>query len=77
LHVFHEGITADLHDDAFPPLSSYLTVENMVDLQANGAIAEFSSFENRIGYIPETASVLLFPAGLLFIAGLRLRRLTR
>jgi hypothetical protein len=77
LHVFHAGFTADLQDEAFLPLSNYLTVENVVDLQARGASAGFSSFENRIGYIPEPASVLLFPAGMLLIAGLRLRRWTR
>jgi hypothetical protein len=36
LHVFHAGFTGDLQDEAFLPLSNYMTIENVVDLQARG-----------------------------------------
>jgi hypothetical protein len=74
LNVFHNGTTAQLFDSvAFTPLA-LIGVRNTIDLQANGANADFDSFTNSAVFVPEPATSLLVISGLLGLCARRWRR---
>jgi hypothetical protein len=66
LRVFHNGITSQLTDGVtFPPLA-LIGVRNTIELQANGANADFLGFSNGVtSTVPEPGSWLLIGSGLL------------
>jgi PEP-CTERM motif len=65
VQVFHNGIAAQLVDSTtFMPVA-LLGVLNTIDLQANGASADFSSVTNTVNIVPEPATWLLIGSGLL------------
>ena len=65
VQVFHNGIVAQLTDStAFMPLA-VLGVLNTIDLQANGASADFDSLTNTVTIVPEPATWLLIGSGVL------------
>jgi hypothetical protein len=73
VNVFHNGVTTQLFDaTAFAPLA-VLGVLNTIDLQANGANADFDSFTNTTVLVPEPAGALLIASGLLGLGLLRPR----
>ena len=53
LGVFHAGTSSDLTDQVLFPLASYLDVQNIINLQGNGASADFTALDNRAGFVPE------------------------
>jgi hypothetical protein len=66
--VFDNGISAQLSDlVVFPsiPPSNVLGVRNNIAIQANGSSADFSSFTNSVGFVPEPADTLLTGSGLI------------
>jgi hypothetical protein len=65
VQVFHNGIVAQLTDSTtFMPLA-LVGVLNTVDLQANGASADFESVTNTVTIVPEPATWFLIGSGLL------------
>ncbi len=73
LNLFHNGINSQLFDSVtFAPLA-LIGVRNTINLQANGANADFRSFTNSAVFVPEPASLLLLGSGLLML-GLQARR---
>ena len=68
LTVFHSGTTFDLLDrTAISPPQNILGIRNVIDLKANGASADFDSFENAV-YLPEPATWITALAGSAFLA---------
>ena len=73
VEVFHNGIVAQLVDSTtFMPLA-LVGVLNTIDLQANGASADFASVTNTVTIVPEPATWLLIGSGLLCSRLLRRR----
>jgi hypothetical protein len=56
LIVFHNGISfVDTDQQSIAPPQSILGIRNVINLQANGAFADFDSIENAV-YLPEPGS---------------------
>ena len=75
--VFHDGVTSQPFDSvAFPPVPpvNVLGVRNEISLQANGALADFSSLTNSVGFVPEPGSWLTAASALAAILFIRGRR---
>jgi hypothetical protein len=71
--VFHAGTTSDLVDSvSFAPLA-LLGVINTIELRANGANADFTSFTNSEDIVPEPTTWMLIGSGLSAIGLLRAR----
>jgi len=71
VQVFHNGIVAQLVDSTtFAPVA-LLGVLNTIELQANGASADFASVTNTVSIVPEPATWLLIGSGLLCACLLR------
>ena len=68
LTVFHDGNTfVSLDQTPIFPLQNILGIRNVIDLQANGASADFDSIENAI-YLPEPATWITVLAGSAILA---------
>ncbi len=68
LTVLHDGITfTPLDQNPIFPLQSILGIRNVIDLQANGASADFTSIENAV-YLPEPATWIMVFAGSVVLA---------
>lgn len=76
LNVFHDGISPQLSDSTTFSDVADLGVRNTIELNANGASADFRSFTNDTVVSPEPATWLLMTSGLLAIRSAR-RRLLR
>lgn len=73
VQVFHNGIVTQLVDSTtFTPVA-LLGVLNTIELQANGASADFDSVTNTVTIVPEPATFLLIGSGLLCSRLLRRR----
>jgi hypothetical protein len=72
LYVYHDGYSSDPHDAVSFPLTNYLAVSNLINLQANGATADFSSLSNQVNIVPqavpESASLVFTVSGVLALA---------
>ncbi len=55
LNVFDDGVTKQLFDTTgdFDP-ANFADVQNMIQLSANGASADFNHFSNSLEYLPDT-----------------------
>ena len=76
LNVFHDGISPQLSDSTTFSDVADLGWRNTIELNANGASADFGSFTNDTVVSPEPATWLLMTSGLLAIRSAR-RRLLR
>lgn len=77
LFLFHNGSSSQLSDETTFSEVADLGVRNTIDLQANGASADFTSFTNSTLLTPEPATWLLMASGLLAMRSARRRRLLR
>jgi hypothetical protein len=69
LSVFHNGVAMDLFESVtISPPQTILGVSNVFSVAANGASADFESFENRIHLIPEPAATPAVMGALLLLA---------
>jgi hypothetical protein len=75
IRVFHHGTEFDLRDSVkIDPPQRIVGVRHLIDLQANGASADFESLENAVFVVPEPATWMLMLAGSALLSGLsRLR----
>jgi hypothetical protein len=75
--VFHRGTEFDLQDSTLiDPPQRIVGVRHVIDLQANGASADFRSLENAVFVVPEPATWMLMLGGSALLA-LRARRRRR
>jgi hypothetical protein len=74
LTVFHDGITfVPFASAPIVPPETILGVRNVITLEANGAAADFASFENHI-VLPEPAALWLTAPVLAWLGRRRLKR---
>jgi hypothetical protein len=69
-----DGIAPQLVDEASVPLSNFMTVENEIKLEPNGALADFQAITNRQLLLPEPGTSVLVAAGGLLLAWRRRKR---
>ena len=69
LNVFHNGVMfVPVDQAAVVPPQVILGIRNVIDLQANGASADFTSIENAVYLVPEPATWITVLAGSAILA---------
>jgi hypothetical protein len=80
LHAFNTGISSS-NDETVFPLSSHLTVLNMIEVDANGAFVSVPAFRNDVSFVasavPEPSTYGVTTAALLGLASLSWRSKAR